>query len=259
MLLYSNCFAGIIFDGTDDSLGVGTLGNFGTGLDTNYLILSCWFKTTNTTVEQSFTGTLNTGTSTHFEISLNVDDDGSGVVGHNIFIRRRDEDGATRQGAVEPGSGVCDGAWHSLVAIASNTVLDVWLDKVDQSFLTQTTGNPDNMANIEFSVMIGARDNRGTVSRVFDGELTECAIWSSSTAPSQAEVDLLGSMVKRMPLQIKKSDLIGYWAMDDEEGGSSADGDTFIDLSGNGNTGTGDNGANNTGLTATAESVLTYP
>jgi hypothetical protein len=47
--------------------------------------------------------------------------------------------------------------------------------------------------------------------------------------------------------------------MDDQEAGTSADGDTVRDLSGNGNNGTGNDGADNTGLTWTQETVLSYP
>ena len=44
-----------------------------------------------------------------------------------------------------------------------------------------------------------------------------------------------------------------------EPDGTSADGDSFLDKSSNANSCTGDDGAGNTGLTALAESVLSYP
>jgi len=88
--------------------------------------------------------------------------------------------------------------------------------------------------------------------------VTDVAIWT--TVLTDAEISLLAdSKIKRIPLQIQSSSLVVYLPLDDEEDGSSSDGDTFRDLSGNGNNGTGDDGANNTGLTAKAEEVLSYP
>lgn len=122
----------------------------------------------------------------------------------------------------------------------------------------------------------GARETRGSVSDAFtggdpveadigrradgaafwNGRINELAIWN--IALTQTEVDLLGSKVKRMPCQIRPSNLLIYLPMDDVADGTSADGATFNDPCGDLN-GTGDDGANNTGLTGLAEEVLTYP
>ena len=114
-----------------------------------------------------------------------------------------------------------------------------------------TSGTP----NVTDEIDVG---NRESAARTFDGTIGDLAIWSVVLTASEISV-LYTSNVKHMPLQIQESNLVAYWALDDEEDGSSADADTFIDLSGNGYTLTGADGANNTGLTSKAEAVLSYP
>jgi len=58
-----------------------------------------------------------------------------------------------------------------------------------------------------------------------------------------------------MPLQIQPANLVGYWPLDDHphnDTANSANGFTWNDLSGNGNTGT------SSGTNAQGESILSY-
>jgi len=91
-----------------------------------------------------------------------------------------------------------------------------------------------------------------------DFDASDVAIWDSVLTANDVLI-LAGSQGKRMPLQIDPSNLLLYLPLDDEEDASSGDGDTFRDQSASFLSCTGDNGANNTGLTAIAEGVLTYP
>jgi len=100
--------------------------------------------------------------------------------------------------------------------------------------------------------------NRGTTAATWEGQIAEIAIWNVILTPTEI-AQLANSKIKGMPLQIRPANLKGYWPMDDQPAGTSADGDTVRDLSGNGNNGTGNDGANNTGLAWTAESILSYP
>ena len=110
------------------------------------------------------------------------------------------------------------------------------------------------------SLFIG---NRNDLNRDFDGTISEVAVWNMVLSADQIAL-LASSKVKRMPLQLSDPDadgtneLVGYWSMDEVADGASADLATFFDLSGNGNSGNPDNGANNTGMTGVAESVLSY-
>lgn len=100
----------------------------------------------------------------------------------------------------------------------------------------------------------------GTDGReVLGGTMSDVAVWIG-TVITQAEFQqIYNSRIKRFPLQIKPSYLKGFWTLNDEEDGTSADTDVFYDLSGNGNDLTGYDGVNDSGLTAKAEEVLSYP
>lgn len=140
----------------------------------------------------------------------------------------------------------CDGA------VCSGSLYDTTnASKWFRAILTDATFVADT-ANI------GILKRAGVDIIPFDGQLNEVAVWDTNI--SSGEVSILNSSkMKHMPLQIKPANLKGYWAMNSGADGASADGATIIDLSGNGNNGTGDDGANNTGLTWKAEEALSYP
>lgn len=92
----------------------------------------------------------------------------------------------------------------------------------------------------------------------FNGDINEVYVWTGYIL-TEADRVTLNSKGKRIGLQISPANLKLYLPIDDIADGVSADGATFKDLSGNGNDGTGDDGANNTGLIGAAETLLTYP
>lgn len=152
---------------------------------------------------------------------------------------------------------VTTGWQHALVTWDGSTTaanIHIYVGGSEASYVLTQNGASltDNSAN---SLFIG---NTNTFNRGFDGRITEVAIWDVVLTAPQIAL-LASSRIKGIPLQIQPSALKGYWAINDQESGSSADGDTIRDLSGNNNNGTGDNGANNTGLTFVAETVLSYP
>lgn len=85
----------------------------------------------------------------------------------------------------------------------------------------------------------------------------EAAIWHAVLTGQEIERWCNGN-VKLAALDIQPSSLKATWALLDEEDGSSANGDTFLDYSGNGNHCTGDDGADNAGFTAVADNVNTW-
>lgn len=101
--------------------------------------------------------------------------------------------------------------------------------------------------------------NTGVSSdRCLDGQIYEVALWNTVIS-AQNIAQLAKSNTRRVALQTSPANLKGYWELDSVAGGSSADAATFQDLSGNGNTCTADNGANNTGMTALSEPQMSYP
>ena len=139
------------------------------------------------------------------------------------------------------------GSWqHVLVTYDNASAPKIYLNGVEvsyssRSFAGAVTADPANF-------IIGTNDTDGTYT--FDGKIAEVAVWDVALTPTEI-AQLANAQIKDMPLQIQPSNLKGYWPMDDGPEGTSADGDTVRDASGNGNNGIGNDGANNTGLTWT--------
>ena len=90
--------------------------------------------------------------------------------------------------------------------------------------------------------------------------MDEAYLWESELSAAQI-AQLYNGRRRRLGLEeyFGPSNLKGAWALDDEEDGTSADGDTFIDMSGNPNDCTGDDGGDNSALTAKEGKISTYP
>ena len=106
------------------------------------------------------------------------------------------------------------------------------------------------------TAVLNLGSDRGS-SDFHDGTATEFFIYDTILTSTEIQA-LANSYVKHMPLQIQPSSLQGYWPMDDQPDGTSADTDTVRDLSGNGNDGTGDDRTGGV-LTWQAENFLSYP
>lgn len=109
----------------------------------------------------------------------------------------------------------------------------------------------------DMTLAIGCRIVGGTPGAVMDGIIREVAIWNTPISAVDA-IALTNSKTRLNPLQISTGNLISYYAMDDGPEGTSADGDTILDLAGYDDNATGADGSNNTGLTWTAETVVSY-
>ena len=84
-------------------------------------------------------------------------------------------------------------------------------------------------------------------------------MWSLDSTMTDPEIEALAfSRVKRMPLQIRTSELFLYLPLDDyPEGHGTLASTTWKDLSGNGNDGSGTDADGDSDVVA--ESVLSYP
>lgn len=143
--------------------------------------------------------------------------------------------------------------WHHVATTYDGSTLTLYLDGSSDGTLSWANG----VYAHSDPFLIGVH---GSVSKVryFDGIITDVAVWNTNL--SATEISLLAnSKLKLMVLQIRPASLGGgYWSMDDQSGETSADGDMVRDLSGQNNNGTGNDGANNTGLQWVGESVLSY-
>ncbi|GEM_PF-2160349 len=156
-------------------------------------------------------------------------------------------------------SAITYNAWNQIVvtwdgsATASNS--HIYVNGTEASYNTTQNATVTRDTDAADNLYIGAES--GGVND-FDGKMTELAFWNVVLSAAQIE-QLAKSRVKHMPLQVSPANLKAYWPLDEASDGASGNGTTFKDLSGNANSGTGDDGANNTGLTGAGEIVLTYP
>ena len=137
--------------------------------------------------------------------------------------------------------------WYHVAATRSGTGVTLYVNGSSDG--TGTNGNDCSGTGAR----IGAFNDAG--GNGFDGLITDVRIYSR--ALSAVEILELASA------RLKYHDItgavpLGYWPLDDCVDGASGDLVTFIDRAGAIN-GTGDNGANNTGLTCRGESNLMYP
>lgn len=125
------------------------------------------------------------------------------------------------------------------------------------------TFTPTGTAGVWFSDLPGVNQyvigalKRGATTEFFsptNGTIRDVRLYDR--ALSATEVAGLASA--KLKYDSNTSGLIAYWPLDDQPDGTSGDGDTYLDRAG-ASPGTGVDGANNTGLTNKASSVMSYP
>lgn len=152
-----------------------------------------------------------------------------------------------------------NGVWGFVVVTYDQTSTSndpiIYINGVSQS-LTETVSPSGSLTNTADPYVIGNRLN--DTARTFYGVISEFYVWG--TILTQSDIDILyKSKIKGMGLQISPTNLKTSLSLSDKTGGISTDGIEFYDQSGNNNYGVGNDGADNTGLTAVSEEVLTYP
>jgi hypothetical protein len=246
ILVVSLCvpvMAAIDLDGTDDFMTVSAYTGVG---GTAARSTSFWFKSTDISGTDYLLGWGDNGTGAG---------EGFRCSHENGVIWGRYNTGVTANW----GSGLNDGAWHhftySFPAGGANQDAVVY---IDGSLETGTFGNGATALNTELDRVVTIGRFPGSDSGYYGGSISEVAIWSTNLTAAE-QISLYNSRVKNFPLQIQSSSLQLYAPLNEVSDGASADGATLIDMASSRRDFTGDNGANNTGLTGEAEQVLSYP
>lgn len=246
LLLSSPVWAGVDFDDTDDKLDCVL-----TGIPTSYpvtIYAAVKPSTFNNSESATAFGYSNTGSGEqYYYVGF------SGDVASELRIR-----GAVRNSTFLGSDGATDVSSMDFATIifvaASSTDRRIYLNGVEDGDNTTSLTFPTGLNDAD----IGSFQRISGITDPASGVVSEVAIWGSEL--TTAEVLQLGtSQVRHMPLQIDNSNLVAYWTLDNEEDGTNSDGDVFIDLKGQDNNCTGDDGANNTGLAAVAEGDISYP
>jgi len=151
--------------------------------------------------------------------------------------------------------------WTTVVATwdgATNT-FTVYQDGVDiTAGMAKVVDNAGTMANSSRDMYVGCstNDSGSTKLEHFNGQISEVAAWNIiMTADEVAALD--ASNLKHFPLNHRANNCQFYFPLNEVADGVSADGVIFRDLI-TGSFITGDDGANNTGLTGAAEEELSY-
>jgi len=167
---------GYSFDGANDFVDVGTMGDYGTNLDNIYFTASYWINTSATGIMATM-GILNDGSTTFLSNQLNKNSNGDNVDG-TLRGLRRDEDGNTWSDAYDSDAGITDGAWHHIVFIQGNNTTEIWVDGTNLSLTNASSDVSDNMANFGYGFYIGGQNNRGSNALDYTGNIDEVGIWN---------------------------------------------------------------------------------
>jgi|GEM_PF-2445010 len=136
-----------VFDGIDNFIDVGTMGNFGSTLtDATYAF---WIKTTQTTQAVAL-GTYNDGTTTAVSMQLNTENNGSAAV-DKLSNHLRDEDVMELEGSAVAAA-FNDGGWHQVTIInrGPTNVVEIYLDGSSLSVSISEAQTPDNFVDFTY-------------------------------------------------------------------------------------------------------------
>lgn len=225
-------FSGIGFDGIDDRA---TATDTGLPSGNSARTITFWFKSSHSGSTRYFMGYGNAANDQ--AIGLGIQTDG--------FVLFTNFGGSFTTSPFT----VNDGNWHFLVFTQTGSSQVIYIDDVQRGTGSLTVNTVLN--EFVFGDFINA------FNVYLNCVMTELAIWNTVLGASD-RAQLYNAEIKHMPHQIQQANRAEYWPMDNGPDGASADGDILRGVW-NGNDGTGDNGANNTGLTWKAEEVLSYP
>lgn len=230
--------AGVLGDGADDYISITTtaaLEDHSSGLTVSF-----WIKFTSVTDE--------TVISKHDQASPSTNGWVFFIYNSHWYFQLRVDDTCC-QGA-EAASGPTAGVWYHVV---------LWWDMTDGKLYVDGTEE----TNFSATGTLTSTDDIWVLSNVDSGgvyfvnaEVTDLRQYNR--ALSTTEISELYTSRLKFPFEAGGTKPDACWPMDDQPDGTSYDGDTVIDRCGSSN-GTGVDGANNTGLTAKAETYLMHP
>lgn len=168
------------FDGIDDHIKCGYMGNFGSEMSINKPTVEVWVKTDVTNRGLGIIGSFNDGANTGVLICLNVNNSSSSINAGYIRLYLRDEDGNALSGAVHTNTGVSDGNWHHLVVSwdGPNNLMYIYVDSILQTITYHARTAPDNFANFQYPVMLASINLRGVVYLPFPGLISNVRIYN---------------------------------------------------------------------------------
>lgn len=180
--------AALSFDGVDDYVDVGTLGNFASSLDGNgQCSFECWLKTDLDTRLLRVMGVTNGEPDdmifVPFLINTVFTSSGMVISKGNVAFSLRDAPETGRLGGhTYYDTGITDGEWHHVVTVFDGigATVQLYIDGEQQEIVYFYQGNPlDFPSDLAYGFTIGASRNKygGPIDH-FDGEIDEVAIYN---------------------------------------------------------------------------------
>lgn len=186
--------AGVYISGFNLDTSTTTLGTFGTNLLTSSY--EFWVKTTVATGPQAAFGVVMTGTANLMACYINSVNEA--FVSGSVEFHFRGNGANTLKGSVS--STINDGNPHHVVCvITSASTFDVWIDGVQKSVTYSVQQSMVGGTNIDFPMMLGARNVRGVADRFFDGTLDEVAFYSSQLSGARIQAHYAAAQAPASP------------------------------------------------------------
>jgi len=237
------------FDGINDYVNVGTLGDLGSHMSSG-LWTSFWIKTSRTS-SMSIMGCYDDVNENNFNVSMNSTDIYSGFRGFSVNIGY-----GPIGGLVMYASGSwSDSQWHHVVLnpVVSDASVYIWVDGVRQTSITKNIMSSSSVfTNFGYSILIGASlYSPSTIIQPMTGYLDEVAIglgvltdeqvgtlYVHGTRPSigfampyageetaSIDVNLTGwhHMQSSFDYQIRRLNPTSYWKFDETSGTTASD------------------------------------
>lgn len=205
-------WAGIDFNGSDDRLQVPDSSDFsfGDGSDDSPFSVSCWFKFTASSAAQALIAKYYSA-SREWYVYINSAEQLMFLCYdevNNKYIARRY-------------TAILDAAtWYQVVCTYDGTSassgMNIYLNGVVVDDLSVDNLPYTAMSDVTTPLTIGSAQAQS----FYDGEITEVAVWDVELSATEAAI-LGKSKVKRMPLQIRPSNLVAYYPMDDHTSSGS--------------------------------------
>jgi hypothetical protein len=139
--------------------------------------------------------------------------------------------------------------WTHIAATWDGTTMRLYINGIQED--SSSTNVWPSLNTAALLVYLGAE---GRLADFFAGTIQEAQYW-----PVALSVNEIESLAKSRLFSVGIRSPLAYWPLDVCTDGASVNGVVFADGSGNGFPITGDDGANNTGLTCQTSTTLSYP
>jgi hypothetical protein len=204
----------LTFDGINDYANVGTMGTFGSELNTS--TAEFWIKT-ETTATSGVIKVIDSPSEMVYAIELNRKLDGAcgpmPGVGNTLFYVR---DASMKVFARYIDTPIYDNQWHHVawrLSDASSNQMQVYVDGVLQTLMGTCSQSPSNFVNWNQFLALGAGNNRGNqVEGFMEGLLDDVRIWNIARSPYAIERARLRVFNDEEP------GLVAYWLFNETVG-----------------------------------------